>query len=169
MESNGVVFDVRLLCDVESLQLTVGRSCLTKLTGKYIDMKEVANLRNCGLEEGTKQFVAAQGFKDTAMLGAITKQIVKKFYEYLPIVKPLLFAYSLAQQLVSSGIKVMAYSNYSSDINQSLKHHIPQDIAIIEESELAKAIKKLGKRCTLITSEDFVKIVADCPGTLFFT
>ena len=161
-DNRSVIFDIRLLCDIESYHYAILKNYISKISSKIIHGGMSSYLRNKSIEEGTKIFLKECGIRDSLMLKAALRNITEQFYNYTKIIKPLLFTYSLAQQLMAKNIKIFSYSCYGEEINKIILNHIPSGIPIISASKLNDYINSVkDQKFTLITSEDITKIISN--------
>jgi len=153
-----IVFDIRLLCDIESIHFDISRNCISRITKQTILMKEVNALKNNNLEAGTKELLARCRFTDTNNIDTIIKEITTEFYKYINIVKPRLLIHGLTKQLIAGDLNIIAYSHYEDTINEYLKKNIAVGgIPIVKATNLDQCIKT---PCTLITGEDPTKFLS---------
>eukprot|EP00826_Nyctotherus_ovalis_P044915 TRINITY_DN4897_c0_g3_i10.p2 TRINITY_DN4897_c0_g3~~TRINITY_DN4897_c0_g3_i10.p2 ORF type:complete len:191 (+),score=33.94 TRINITY_DN4897_c0_g3_i10:176-748(+) len=154
-----IVFDIRLLCDIESIHFDITRKCVNEATKRTLPMRDISILRNQGLDAGTKELLVLNGLADGSDVEVKVKTVAAEVYKYIAIVKPRLLFHILAKQLASHGLNVIAYSHYEEDINKHLEKNIAtlyDGIPIAKSSELAETIKT---PCTLFTSEDCSKFL----------
>ena len=162
--TNQILFDIRLLCDIESIHFEIAKNYINSLTDQAVSTDHICCLRNSGLKIGTRNLMAAYQITDGALIDAAVTNIFNEFNKYSVLMKPRLLEHYMANQIVKSGIKVTAYSCYEDEINEFLKKNISkfyQDIEILKSTELDAYIEKYDAKCTMITSEDPSKLVSN--------
>lgn len=154
-----IVFDIRLICDIENVHFDIARNYINRLTKQMLLMKDISILRNQGAEAGTKELLMKCGFTDINIIQTGAKEIITEFHKYIPIVKPRLLIHELIKQLIAGGLNVVAYSHYEDTVNEGLGKNVSAwGINLVNASELPEIAKSLS---TLITCEDAAKLLPE--------